>query len=114
MSNFTREELACNCGCGQDTIDYELMAILEDVRIWYGVPVTVTSGNRCTKYNKEVGGGKKSQHLLGRAADITVQGRTPKEVATYIQRIHNPGGLGRYATFTHVDTRVKKARWGKN
>lgn len=24
------------------------------------------------------------------------------------------GGLGRYATFTHIDVRKGKARWGKN
>lgn len=44
--------------------------ILEPLRIHYGRPIIITSGFRCEKLNKAVGGSKTSQHVLGMAADI--------------------------------------------
>jgi hypothetical protein len=47
-----------------------------------------------------------------RAADIVVRGKTPREVYEYLdERYPNKYGIGSYETFTHIDTRVKKARW---
>ena len=45
--------------------------ILQPIRDKYGKPIVVTSGFRCEKLNKAVGGVKNSQHVLGEAADIT-------------------------------------------
>jgi len=114
-NHFQREEFACNCGCGQDTIDYALVRLLEAVRKFFNAPVSVTSGNRCNAYNAKIGGSLGSQHRLGRAADIRVAGVEPEAVADYLETAHNPPGLGRYKTFTHVDTRSgPRARWGEN
>lgn len=44
--------------------------ILDPLREAWGAPIVVTSGYRCEKLNKAVGGAKKSQHLYGQAADI--------------------------------------------
>lgn len=44
--------------------------ILQPIRTKYGKPITITSGFRCEKLNKAVGGVKTSQHLKGEAADI--------------------------------------------
>ena len=111
MKHFWREELACNCMCGQDTIDYELADLLDSIREYFGVPVTVTSGNRCPSYNAEIGGGLHSQHLLGKAADIKVKGVKPQDVADFAETLLDEGGIGRYNSFTHVDVRNRKARW---
>lgn len=46
--------------------------VLQPIRDKLGQPITVTSGFRCKKLNKIVGGVKTSQHLLGQAADITL------------------------------------------
>jgi len=109
---FTREEMACKCGCEQDTIDGELLDVLNRIRRWAKKPVTVTSGNRCFNYNIRIGGSRNSQHVKSRAADIQVEGKTPEQVADYIQKWYPDSlGLGRYETFTHVDTRKHKARW---
>jgi uncharacterized protein YcbK (DUF882 family) len=110
--NFKRHEFACQCKCGYATADVALVQILEHVRRWAGAPVTVTSAARCRKHNKSVGGGEVSQHLLGTAADIVVRGKTPDEVAHFIDT--NFGefvGLGRYDTFTHVDVRGTREQW---
>jgi hypothetical protein len=77
--HFDRSEFRCkgeNCApsghgnCGQDTIDYALIEVLEQVREHFNVPVIITCGNRCAWHNQSVGGVPSSQHLLGRAADM--------------------------------------------
>ncbi len=75
---FKRSEFACKCGCGFDTVDAELLAILVNLRRHYGQPITIHSGCRCQKHNKAVGGVINSQHLIGRAADVTVKKCGPK------------------------------------
>lgn len=51
--------------------------VLDPLREAYGKPITVNSGYRCEKLNKQVGGAKISDHMKGMAADIT--GGNPKE-----------------------------------
>jgi len=48
--------------------------ILEPARAIMGTPVFITSGFRCNKLNKAVGGSQKSQHAVGEAADIEFLG----------------------------------------
>jgi uncharacterized protein YcbK (DUF882 family) len=52
--------------------------------------------------------------LLGWAADIQIEGYSPKEVAKKLNPVWE-GGLGDSATFTHIDLRnllgKPKARW---
>ena len=63
-------------------------------------------------YPLEFGGAKKSQHLLGRAADIVVRNVSPDVVATYLEQQYPFAyGIGRYATFTHIDSRSQRRRW---
>ena len=108
---FTRKEFACRCGCGFDTVDAELVALLDRIRGYFQAPVIVSSCCRCEAHNRQVGGTKGSQHLKGRAADFTVTGKTPEEVQRYADLIGVPG-LGFYDSFTHIDTRQGQARWG--
>lgn len=44
--------------------------ILDPLREAYGKPIVVTSGFRCAKLNRAVGGVARSQHTKGEAADI--------------------------------------------
>ena len=112
--HFDRREFACHCGCGFDTVDTELLTILEDLRDRFGKPVFIQSGCRCKKRNDRVLGAKKSRHLWGQDADVVVQDIAPKEVANYLERRYiYRYGIGRYKTFTHIDSRQTKARWNK-
>lgn len=114
-NDFYRYEFACNCGCGFDTIDTETLKVIQDARTHFGVPMIVTSASRCVKYNKRIGGAKKSQHLVSRAIDCRVPGVSPKQVADYFEAKHKGKyGIGRYSNFTHIDTRANPARWGSN
>ena len=44
--------------------------VLDPLREAYGKPIRVTSGYRCPKLNRLVGGSPNSQHTRGEAADI--------------------------------------------
>lgn len=48
----------------------KLAEFAESVRAVLGCPLTVTSGFRCEKLNKRIGGSAMSQHLFGEAIDI--------------------------------------------
>ncbi|KUK13735.1 MAG: DUF882 domain-containing protein [Synergistetes bacterium] len=70
--NFYLNEFECPC-CQRVKIDEILLWKLEALRIIWGMPLRVTSGYRCEKHNKEVGGAENSLHLRGRAVDIAVK-----------------------------------------
>lgn len=112
--NFYRDEFACRCGCGFDTVDTRLIEGLERLRGTLGdAPIMINSACRCDSHNRRVGGSYGSQHTLGKAADIVVRGFTPQEVAIQASRLpeFNNGGIGIYATFTHLDVRDGRSRW---
>ena len=112
--NFTREEFECNCGeCDYDTVDVELVAVLQELREFFVKSVKITSGNRCPAYNEKIGGAAKSYHPRGRAADIQVKNVPADVVHQYlIDKYPDQYGIGKYNSFTHIDTRSTKARWG--
>lgn len=109
--NFRRKEFSCKCGCGFNTVDAELLHVLEDVREKFGSPVVIRSGCRCEKHNRRVGGKKNSMHLSGKAADISVIGIMPGDVAAYLRGKYDFYGIGDYVNFTHTDVRTERARW---
>ena len=116
--NFSRWEFKCNCtdtACTFDTVDIELIDVLEDVRLHFAAKsITINSGCRCLLKNMSVGGSKSSQHMQGRAADFVVERIRPVDVQNYLEAKYPlKYGIGRYSTFTHVDTRTGgRARWG--
>ena len=112
--HFSREEFACSCGCGFDTVDVNLIRKLEKIRIHFMTPVTITSACRCNAHNESVNGAARSQHKLGRAADIIVHGVEPDDVADWADAEFTDGGIGRYSSFTHIDSRNGKAGWSGN
>lgn len=110
--HFTTREFACHCGCGFADISSELIDLLEAARYALNGAVTINCGCRCPSHNKAVGGVPGSQHIQGIAADITVSGKTPKQVyAWFDAQFPDTLGLGIYSTFVHVDVRQQRARW---
>jgi len=86
---------------------------METLRIAIGGhPIYVTSGYRCPKYNKACGGVPNSQHLYCRAVDFYSAHALPHDMADKLHELYpQTAGIGKYRSFTHFDTRVKKARW---
>ena len=117
--DFKVREFRCKDGTDTVMVDETLTVVLQCIREHFGKPVTITSGYRTAAHNAAVGGAKSSQHLLGRAADIRVQGVSVEDVAAYAESLMPDwGGVGRYpvkagraAGWVHVDTRAEKARW---
>lgn len=108
---FVSTEFDCHCGkCATTYIDEQLVIYLQKIREHFGKPVTINSGYRCVTHNKAVGGASKSNHLLGKAADIAIKGVEPKEIAKFAESI-GVKGIGVYKTFVHIDTRETKYYW---
>jgi len=59
-------------------------AVLDPLREALGRSVSVNSAYRSAAVNKAIGGSTTSQHMLGEAADIRVDGMTPQQLATFI------------------------------
>jgi len=122
-NNFTKSEFDCKSGEEMPLEVLEnvkLLAIqLQKIRDYVGKPIRINSAYRSEAHNEAIGGVKTSQHILGKAADITIDTFTPDEVVSIIENMLTNemlggfyiGGLGSYNTFTHIDIRDKKARW---
>ncbi|MGV7210509.1 D-Ala-D-Ala carboxypeptidase family metallohydrolase [Oxalobacteraceae bacterium A2-2] len=93
--HFTLEELVASQIAARRRIDNRpgpaiienlrrVAGVLEQVRAAVGRPITVSSGYRCPALNTAVGGASSSAHLQGLAADITVSGMAPKDLAKAI------------------------------
>lgn len=50
--------------------------LLDPLRERWGSPLVVTSGYRCAKLNRAVGGATRSQHIKGQAADLRTMSDT--------------------------------------
>ena len=110
--HFNRQEFSCRCGCQTDTVDAELIMVLESLRERVG-PISINSGNRCPSHNASEGGSTGSQHLVGKAADIVAHSATSSVVAEIlIDQYPGKYGIGRYNGRTHIDVRSgPAARW---
>lgn len=108
-ANLMAKEFDCKCSkCSETLIDLDHVAKLQKLREDLGSPITINSAYRCPHHNAKIGGAKNSQHVLGTATDIVIKGMSPDEVADACEHFD---GLGRYDTFTHVDSRGSKSRW---
>lgn len=113
--HFQVKEFACRDGSDKILIDLDLVEILETIRQYFNRPVTIISGYRTEAYNRKVSNALNSQHCLGTAADIRVEGVSPIAVALLCEYslMREYGGIGLYKgqNFTHIDTREKLTRW---
>ena len=112
--HFHADEFRCRC-CGELHplgVHPALVEHLEAVRAHFGKPVKINSGYRCPAHNKAVGGATSSKHMEGIAADHYIKGVSAALVAAFHNKRLQDGGVGKYETFTHIDVRGYKARWG--
>jgi uncharacterized protein YcbK (DUF882 family) len=125
--NISRHELACNCGCGSDSMDWETISVVQGTCTHFEgvlgvekVTLRINSGHRCFQYNKKPislggpGSNDNSQHPQARAIDFSIDGVTPLDVYIYlVTKYPDKYGVGKYDNFTHFDARTNgPARWG--
>ena len=125
--NISRSELLCKCGkCNVRILDDEpIIQIVQETCDHFAknynvdrVVLYIGRGASCYVHNRsdEVGSNDNSQHPRGCAIDfkIFLPDKTqikPKEVYDYLNKKYPSSlGLGLYESFTHADTRPKKAR----
>lgn len=109
---FHLDEFQCPC-CLQVILHPILLQKLNSLRNKIKNPIIVTSGYRCSSYNKDVGGVKGSYHLFGMAADIYAPKVFLKDLLKSAEGI-GFSGIGYYpkGNFLHLDIRpAGPARW---
>lgn len=110
--NFTVKEFACSDGTDTVFISLALVNLLQKIRDHFDKAVIINSAYRTEAHNKSIGGATYSQHKYGLAADIHINGVTPKEIAAYVETLlPSSGGIGIYKSFVHIDVRRVKSRW---
>jgi uncharacterized protein YcbK (DUF882 family) len=73
--------------------------------------IHMNSGYRTARRNATIeGAARHSYHIQGRATDFTLQSFQPDDVFKMASAL-NVSGLGRYRSFTHVDTGAAGRRW---
>jgi len=112
--DYTEHTIACPC-CGLLPITdlfYRHIRRLEMLRQKVGFRITINSGYRCAKHNREVGGGKRSMHMLF-ATDIRPTNGDPKNLERIYKEARELGftGIGYYWTFIHLDLRKHPYEW---
>nr|DAG29931.1 MAG TPA: peptidase [Caudoviricetes sp.] len=106
-------EFKCKDNSRVIVLDKALVELLEIIRLHYNKPLHVNSGYRTVQYNASLkNSSPKSQHILGKAADIWLNDVSPKQLYSWLDSSYpNSLGIGIYDTFVHVDVREGKSRW---
>lgn len=92
------------------------LRIVDELRAHFGRAIVILSSYRSPAYNAPIdGAAKKSYHMEFCALDISVAGKTNREVFNKLKEWRSAGkfkgGLGLYNTFVHIDTRGYNATW---
>ena len=118
-ANFQAHEFDCGCSkCKETPIDEKLVEYLQQIRDHFEKPIggSRLTAYRCPAHNAQVpNAAKYSKHTMGMAADISIPGVSPTEIAKYAESI-GILGIGLYDTdkdghFVHIDTRTTKSFW---
>lgn len=106
-------EFKCKDNSRVIVLDKALVELLEIIRLHYNKPLHINSGYRTVQYNASLkNSSPKSQHILGKAADIWLNDVSPKQLYSWLDSSYpNSLGIGIYNTFVHVDVREGKSRW---
>lgn len=93
LKNFAGDEFSCICGCGLDVCD-RLKIFAQNLRDFFGWPLTISSGGRCPPVNLEEGGVPNSCHLTGEAFDAYFAGQMNETIMTQMADFAVSQGIG--------------------
>jgi uncharacterized protein YcbK (DUF882 family) len=120
--HFKYSELVCPCcqGIRLVTEFHSCMELLETMRQRLGFAILINSGYRCPEHNASVGGEAASMHMTF-AVDCRPESIPGESIGVFegkLDTMHRAaralgfGGIGRYDSWLHLDTRSGFiARW---
>lgn len=105
---FSRKEFACKCGRYCDgypaQMQRSVVELADRARAELKGVGLVSSGLRCSKHNANVGGVSNSRHLVGKAIDLRIEGKSAWQTLAWAQK--QPEVRYAYAidaNFVHMD-----------
>ena len=118
-AHFRAGEFKCKC-CGKIRVDSTLIGFLEQLYAKLNCSkIIVSSGYRCTRHDRAVGGSGAGRHTMGMAADICCYGQDGKPIGSkYVACAAEDLGIngiglncGGNHSYTHIDSRSAAAKW---
>ena len=105
---FSQKEFACKCGryCNgyPAKMQRSVLELADRARAELKGVGFVSSGLRCRQHNANVGGVSDSRHLIGKAIDLRIEGKSARQTLAWVQR--QPEVRYAYAidtSFVHID-----------
>lgn len=115
IQHFSRDELKCKCGCDTEQMDFSFMKLLDRIRKEMNIPLPISSGYRCPRYNNIVSQtGVDGPHTTGKAADVVVFGWRAHEFSK-LAFLYGVTGFGwsqkgaHGKRYVHIDTLTEHA-----
>jgi hypothetical protein len=92
------------------------LKVVDQMVVRMGAPLReITSAYRSPRYNRAVGGKSRSYHMQNLALDLQFRGVSASHVNYVAKKLRSEGlfkgGIGRYPSFTHIDTRGSNVSW---
>ena len=94
LSEFVRSQAAINLGLDNtpgpqaiENLRQLCIHVLQPVRNHFALPVRINSGFRSANLNRAIGGALSSQHMLGEAADIEIEGVSNAHLWEFISKL---------------------------
>lgn len=84
-----------------DNLESLVNNVLDPIRELVAVPVIITSGYRCERLNKLVGGVPNSQHRTGHAADFYVKGFSKNDMEKLFLQLSKEFDYDQIILYTH-------------
>lgn len=107
--NVETDNMRCPC-CGEIKISMTFIRKIQILRYHLAIPFYLDKEGggfyRCEKYNKSISGASESQHMSGRAIDISVIGWSgvTKWKCLRLAMLLDLS-IGKYQTYFHLDSR---------